>query len=90
MEGVALKYIPSIRFELDFYRILCRIFCFGEIFPVVRDFCSLSLVFNIVVLFFLFFSPSQLLVMGSSRGNDYCWHIHLDAVNNSQSRNAQR
>lgn len=36
--------IPSIRFELDFYRILCRIFCFGEILPVVRDFCSLSLV----------------------------------------------
>lgn len=36
--------IPSIRFELDFYRILCRVFCFGEILPVVRDFCSLSLV----------------------------------------------
>lgn len=43
--GVALMYIiPSIRFELDFYRILCRVFCFGEILPVVRDFCSLSLV----------------------------------------------
>lgn len=42
VEGVALMYIPSIRFELDFYRILCRIFCFGEILPVVRDFCSLS------------------------------------------------
>lgn len=43
--GVALKYIiPSIRFELDFYRILCRVFCFGEILPVVRDFCSLSFV----------------------------------------------
>lgn len=28
--GVALVYIiPSILFELDFYRILCRIFCFG-------------------------------------------------------------
>jgi len=36
--------IPSIRFELDFYRILCRVFCFGEILPIVRDFCSLSLV----------------------------------------------
>lgn len=36
--------IPSIRFELDFYRILCRVFCFGEILPVVRDFCSLSFV----------------------------------------------
>jgi len=46
--GVALMYIiPSIRFELDFYRILCRVFCFGEILPVVRDFCSLSLVFDI-------------------------------------------
>lgn len=57
VEGVALKYIPSIRFELDFYRILCRIFCFGEIFPVVRDFCSLSLVFNIVFFVCLFFFP---------------------------------
>ena len=36
--------IPSIRCEVDFYRILCRVFCFGEILPVVRDFCSLSLV----------------------------------------------
>lgn len=46
--GVALMYIiPSIRFELDFYRILCRIFCFGEILPVVRDFCSLSLVSSV-------------------------------------------
>lgn len=43
--GVVLMYInPSIRFELDFYRILCRVLCFGEILPVVRDFCSLSLV----------------------------------------------
>ena len=40
--------IPSIRFELDFYRILCRVFCFGEILPVVRDFCSLSLVSGFV------------------------------------------
>ena len=47
--GVALMYIiPSIRFELDFYRILCRVFCFGEILPVVRDFCSLSLVSGFV------------------------------------------
>lgn len=42
-----MKYIiPSIRFELDFYRILCRVFCFGEKLPVVRDFCSLSFVFG--------------------------------------------
>lgn len=49
--------IPSIRFELDFYRILCRVFCFGEILTVVRDFCSLSLVSDIFLLFFLFPSP---------------------------------
>lgn len=52
MEGLLLMYIfPSIRFELDFYRILCRVLCFGEILPVVRDFCSLSLVSVAYVLF---------------------------------------
>lgn len=25
---VLMSIIPSIRFELDFYRILCRVFCF--------------------------------------------------------------
>lgn len=61
VEGVALMYIPSIRFELDFYRILCRIFCFGEILPVVRDFCSLS---PVSYTFFL----SCCHVMGSNGG----------------------
>lgn len=67
--------IPSIRFELDFYRILCRVFCFGEILPVVRDFCSLSLVSGM----FLFHLPHCKL-MESRGGNNYCRHIHLDAV----------
>lgn len=48
--------IPSIRFELDFYRILCRVFCFGEILPVVRDFCSLSPVSG--MFYFVCFSTS--------------------------------
>lgn len=52
--------ISSIRFELDFYRILCRIFCFGEILPVVRDFCSLSLVSGFV-------PPPSLLTHGEQR-----------------------
>lgn len=83
MEGVALMYIPSIRFELDFYRILCRIFCFGEILPVVRDFCSLSPVSC------TFFSVAAI-SLGATEENDDCLHIHLDAVNNTQTRNAQR
>lgn len=53
--GGCFMYIPSIRFELDFCnRILCRVFCFGEILPVVRDFCSLSLVSSVFCFVFLF------------------------------------
>lgn len=71
--GVALMYIiPSIRFELDFYRILCRVFCFGEILPVVRDFCSLSPRFVP--------PPSLLPHRGSRGGSSYRRHIHWDAV----------
>lgn len=69
VEGVALMYIPSIRFELDFYRILCRIFCFGEILPVVRDFCSLAPVS------YTFFSVAAI-SWGATEENDDCLHIH--------------
>lgn len=84
VERVALMYIPSIRFELDFYRILCRIFCFGEILPVVRDFCSLSPVS------YSFFFWVAAMSWGATEENDNFLHIHLDAVNNTQTRNAQR
>lgn len=88
--GVALMYIiPSIRFELDFYRILCRVFCFGEILPVVRDFCSLSLVSGIFLFFFLFHLP-RCQLMESRGGNNYCWHVHLDAVIKWRSEMLQR
>lgn len=49
-----------------FLGLLCRVFCFGEILPVVRDFCSLSLCF-----FCFFFVPlPSLLAHGEQRRDE--------------------
>ena len=81
--GNALMYIvPSIRFELDFYRTLCRVFCFGEILPVVRDFCSLSLVSGKYILFHLLLAAKFAVSRG---GNNYCCHFHFGCRNRSRS-----
>lgn len=67
---------PSIRFELDFYRILSRVFCFGEILPTVRNFYSLPLVIWYVP---LFSAPRSWRVDGWQNKNKN-WHIHMEAT----------